>query len=135
MIGQIEKALLPKGTREQNLSANLRKSGEAVFESTKKLEPIETDLTPPRDDDDEMDDDEDEEEKDKVEEVVAGAPRPDPRGSWSREVALRVDKYILDQVEALEDKVAAASMQVPVRESRPSLPWGWQEEKLVVLEG
>jgi len=28
-------------------------------------------------------------------------------------VALRVDKYILDQVEALEDKVAAASMQVP----------------------
>ena len=30
------------------------------------------------------------------------------------EVALRVDKYILEQVEALEDKVQAASMQVPV---------------------
>ena len=35
-------------------------------------------------------------------------------GSWSKEVALRVDKYILEQVEALEDKVQAASMQVPV---------------------
>ena len=125
MVGQIEKALLPKGTREQNLTANLRKSGEAVFESTKKLEPIETDLVPPKDDDDDEDmDDDEEEEKNKVEEVVAGAPQPDPRGSWSREVALRVDKYILDQVEALEDKVAAASMQVPVRESRPSIPWG-----------
>ena len=35
-------------------------------------------------------------------------------GSWSKEVALRIDKYILEQVEALEDKVQAASMQVPV---------------------
>ena len=26
----------------------------------------------------------------------------------------RVEKYILEQIEALEDKVAAASMQVPV---------------------
>jgi hypothetical protein len=28
-----------------------------------------------------------------------------------------VEKYILEQIEALEDKVAAASMQVPVRTS------------------
>merc|ERR1719245_1670523 len=40
-------------------------------------------------------------------------PMPDPKGDWSREVALRVDKFILEQVEALEDKVASASMQVP----------------------
>jgi hypothetical protein len=40
-------------------------------------------------------------------------------GSWSKDVALRIDKYILEQVEALEDKVQAASMQVPVSSARP----------------
>eukprot|EP00091_Calanus_sinicus_P024486 TRINITY_DN8800_c0_g1_i1.p1 TRINITY_DN8800_c0_g1~~TRINITY_DN8800_c0_g1_i1.p1 ORF type:complete len:147 (-),score=23.73 TRINITY_DN8800_c0_g1_i1:31-471(-) len=49
----------------------------------------------------------------KREEVVPGVSVADPPGSWSKEVALRVDKYILEQVEALEDKVASASMQVP----------------------
>ena len=47
-----------------------------------------------------------------------GVPAPDAPGSWNREVAIRVDKYILEQVEALEDKVAAASMQVPVRDNQ-----------------
>lgn len=50
-----------------------------------------------------------------IEMLPGDIPAPDKPGSWSKEVALRVDKYILEQVEALEDKVAAASMQVPVR--------------------
>ena len=41
------------------------------------------------------------------------APKVDPKGKWDNEMALRVDKFILEQVEALEDKVASASMQVP----------------------
>ncbi len=52
---------------------------------------------------------------DDIEILPNGIPAPDVPGKWSREVALRVDKYILEQVEALEDKVASASMQVPVR--------------------
>ena len=47
--------------------------------------------------------------------LECGAPPVDQPGQWSSEAALRVDKYVLEQVEALEDKVAAASMQVPVR--------------------
>lgn len=45
---------------------------------------------------------------------AAGVPVPrvdDPDG-WSEQVALRVDAQLLEQVEALEDKVANASMQV-----------------------
>merc|ERR1739842_267824 len=41
------------------------------------------------------------------------APDVDPKGHGKNEMALRVDKFILEQVEALEDKVASASMQVP----------------------
>lgn len=39
-------------------------------------------------------------------------PRPDKPDDWSEQVALRVDAQLLEQVEALEDKVANASMQV-----------------------
>ncbi|XP_034933752.1 bromodomain adjacent to zinc finger domain protein 2B isoform X2 [Chelonus insularis] len=39
-------------------------------------------------------------------------PRPDDPNEWSEQVALRVDAQLLEQVEALEDKVANASMQV-----------------------
>ena len=46
-------------------------------------------------------------------EIVPGAPRPDDPEFYSRDVSLRCEKYILEQVEALEDKVATASMQVP----------------------
>lgn len=38
--------------------------------------------------------------------------RPDRPEDWSEQVALRVDAQLLEQVEALEDKVANASMQV-----------------------
>ncbi len=34
----------------------------------------------------------------------------------------RVEKYILEQIEALEDKVAAASMQVPVSTTADNSP-------------
>ncbi|XP_014299017.1 bromodomain adjacent to zinc finger domain protein 2B isoform X5 [Microplitis demolitor] len=39
-------------------------------------------------------------------------PRPDDPNDWSETTALRVDAQLLEQVEALEDKVANASMQV-----------------------
>ncbi|RLU17965.1 hypothetical protein DMN91_010206 [Ooceraea biroi] len=39
-------------------------------------------------------------------------PKPDNPSDWSESVALRVDAQLLEQVEALEDKVANASMQV-----------------------
>ncbi|XP_035743959.1 bromodomain adjacent to zinc finger domain protein 2B-like isoform X8 [Vespa mandarinia] len=39
-------------------------------------------------------------------------PKPDHPENWSEQVALRVDAQLLEQVEALEDKVANASMQV-----------------------
>ncbi|XP_044265111.1 bromodomain adjacent to zinc finger domain protein 2B-like isoform X8 [Tribolium madens] len=41
-----------------------------------------------------------------------GAPYPDEPGSWSQSIAHRVDLFLLEQVEALEDKVASASMQI-----------------------
>ncbi|VEN44391.1 unnamed protein product [Callosobruchus maculatus] len=43
---------------------------------------------------------------------VHGAPAPDEPGAWNRTVAHRVDMFLMEQVEALEDKVANASMQV-----------------------
>ncbi|XP_033175647.1 bromodomain adjacent to zinc finger domain protein 2B isoform X7 [Bombus impatiens] len=39
-------------------------------------------------------------------------PKPDNPADWSEQVALRVDAQLLEQVEALEDKVANASMQI-----------------------
>lgn len=46
--------------------------------------------------------------------LPGGAPLKDIPGSWNRVVALRVDMAVLEQVEAMEDKVANASMQVKV---------------------
>lgn len=37
---------------------------------------------------------------------------PDVEGAWSRETSLRTDINVLEQIEALEDRVASASMQV-----------------------
>ncbi|XP_019757986.2 bromodomain adjacent to zinc finger domain protein 2B isoform X3 [Dendroctonus ponderosae] len=44
--------------------------------------------------------------------VEEGAPMPYEAGWWSKAVAHRVDMVLHEQVEALEDKVASASMQV-----------------------
>ncbi|XP_011493798.1 PREDICTED: bromodomain adjacent to zinc finger domain protein 2B [Ceratosolen solmsi marchali] len=42
----------------------------------------------------------------------APVPKSDDPEDWSEQVAMRVDAQLLEQVEALEDKVANASMQV-----------------------
>ncbi|XP_063919473.1 bromodomain adjacent to zinc finger domain protein 2B-like isoform X4 [Zophobas morio] len=44
--------------------------------------------------------------------MEGGAPFPDDVGAWSPSIAHRVDLSLLEQVEALEDKVASASMQI-----------------------
>ena len=44
--------------------------------------------------------------------MVSGAALPDAEGSWSRETSLRGDILLLEQIEALEDRVASTSMQV-----------------------
>ena len=113
MVSLVEASLLQKGTREQNLLNNICKGINAILESSKKVSPEEIDFM---DEEYQEVDMEGNTPKDveKAEEVVPGVSVADPPGSWSKEVALRVDKYILEQVEALEDKVASASMQVPV---------------------
>ena len=104
-MSQIESAALQKGTREQNLVTNIRKGLEAILESSKKVSTDEIDI---------LDDDEyHAESMENITEIVPGASRPDKVEEFSRDVAIRCEKYILEQVEALEDKVATASMQVP----------------------
>lgn len=104
-MSQIESAALQKGTREQNLVTNIRKGLEAILESSKKVSSDEIDI---------LDDDEyHAESMENITEIVPGASRPDKIEEFSRDVAIRCEKYILEQVEALEDKVATASMQVP----------------------
>lgn len=51
-----------------------------------------------------------------VSEKHGGAPPPDYEDQWSFEVALQVDLAILAQVEALEQRLLGASMQVKVRQ-------------------
>ena len=109
MVGAIETSLLQKGTREQNLVINIRKGIEAILESTKKVAPEEINLLEEEPDWDE----EEKAQKTERQEVVPGIPCPDTPDTWSQAVALRCEKYLLEQVEALEDKVASASMQVP----------------------
>lgn len=50
----------------------------------------------------------------KISALPGGAPLKDTYSDWLPDVTLRVDVMILEQVEALEDKVANASMQVKV---------------------
>jgi hypothetical protein len=50
----------------------------------------------------------------KISALPGGAPLKDIYCDWLPDVALRVDVMMLEQVEALEDKVANASMQVKV---------------------
>ncbi|XP_045483228.1 bromodomain adjacent to zinc finger domain protein 2B isoform X2 [Harmonia axyridis] len=59
--------------------------------------------------------------------MEGGAPYPDQKDAWNKAIAERVDASLLEQVEALEEKVANASMQVkgwkpPSREGPPTLP-------------
>jgi len=45
-------------------------------------------------------------------ERLNGAPQSISNDTWSREVALRLDILVLEQIEALEEKVATSSMQI-----------------------
>ena len=105
VVVELEKSLHVRGAREQLLQSNVRRGmdfchEDAVGESNKK--PLAEDL-----------EFEDLDLSTSIELVEGGAPPADKPKKWNREVALRVDKYILEQVEALEDKIASASMQVP----------------------
>lgn len=46
--------------------------------------------------------------------LYGGAALPDDDANWSRESSLRSDLLILEQIEAIEDRVASASMQSKV---------------------
>ncbi|XP_044744368.1 bromodomain adjacent to zinc finger domain protein 2B isoform X1 [Coccinella septempunctata] len=59
--------------------------------------------------------------------MEGGAPYPDQKDAWNKAIAERVDASLLEQVEALEEKVANASMQVkgwkpPGRDGPPVPP-------------
>ncbi|GIY66254.1 bromodomain adjacent to zinc finger domain protein 2B [Caerostris extrusa] len=56
-----------------------------------------------------------------VSKCVGGAPEPDPPDFWYRDIALRVDMGILEQVENLEEKVDGSSMQVKCWKPPPKL--------------
>jgi len=108
---QVERNLHLRGAREQILMENLKRSLDFLHdhhvllpgEKPPKVKPLGEDLN--LEALDEVDD---------IQILDCGVPAPDVSGQWSWEVALRVDKYILEQVEALEDKVCSASMQIPV---------------------
>ncbi|CAB4066506.1 unnamed protein product [Lepeophtheirus salmonis] len=104
LLRTVEYSLHPRGCREQGLLSNLKKCVEALvhhhYDGSKNPLTIGDEI-----------------EFELIEALKSidenGVPKSDEPGKWNREVALRVEKYILEQVEALEDKVAAASMQVP----------------------
>ena len=100
-VNDLESSLNPKGIREQQLLINIRRNLEIYQVGAKKQLPEGIELTIPDDYNYDM--------------IPEGdSPCPEVLGSWSHDVALRTDKYVLEQLEALEDKVAAASMQIPV---------------------
>ncbi|XP_046741449.1 bromodomain adjacent to zinc finger domain protein 2B-like isoform X11 [Diprion similis] len=88
-----------RGVREKELKRTTWATMESFLAITGKIhvDPGNTAATDLQGDDDEKD---------------IPTPRPDKPDDWSEQVALRVDAQLLEQVEALEDKVANASMQV-----------------------
>merc|ERR1719414_1495681 len=103
-VEAIESSLLPKGTREQNLVINIRRGIEAVLESTKKVAAEEINFL--EEEPDYGDEEENARRKGERSEVLPGVTAPDAPGSWSQEVALRSEKYLLEQVEALVDSLS-----------------------------
>ncbi|XP_063978168.1 bromodomain adjacent to zinc finger domain protein 2B isoform X16 [Diachasmimorpha longicaudata] len=92
-----------RGVREKELKRTTWATMESFLAVTGKIhvDPGNTSATDLGGGEEEEDDDEEDE-----------VPRPDNPRDWSEAVALRVDAQLLEQVEALEDKVANASMQV-----------------------
>ncbi|XP_065342167.1 bromodomain adjacent to zinc finger domain protein 2B-like isoform X13 [Cloeon dipterum] len=90
----------PRGVRERELKRTVSRYMEYVAESGSQLcapgDTISTDLST----------------GDEAKPVSKSAPSRDEPDAWSEKVALRVDMLMLEQVEALEDRVANASMQV-----------------------
>ncbi|XP_065166664.1 bromodomain adjacent to zinc finger domain protein 2B isoform X6 [Atheta coriaria] len=127
-------SLHARGAREKEFKRTLLTTMQTLYEQPGKMfiEEGNTDAT-------ELILDDDYEEVDFGE---SGAPRPDERGEWNEVVAQRVDIALLEQVEALEDKVANASMQqkgwkVPVRECTDADAWqsvAMAKERLASLE-
>ena len=102
-VDRIETGLSNRGIREHYLLASIRRNLEILQDAAKKPLPddMKEFMVP-----------------DGVDASLfehEAAPQDNP-GQWFPDVALRIDKFILEQVEALEDKVAAASMQVPVKD-------------------
>ncbi|XP_046439132.1 bromodomain adjacent to zinc finger domain protein 2B-like isoform X2 [Daphnia pulex] len=91
-------SLHPRGVREKELSWMLTRFMDLARESCLKGNPEHLLLKELRN-------------ADEVK-LVGGAALPDAEGSWSRETSLRGDILLLEQIEALEDRVASASMQV-----------------------
>ncbi|CAL1274247.1 unnamed protein product [Larinioides sclopetarius] len=56
-----------------------------------------------------------------ISKCVGGAAEPDPEDFWYKDIALRVDMGILEQVENLEEKVDGSSMQVKCWKPPPKL--------------
>jgi hypothetical protein len=100
-VTKLDGSLNSRGTREQHLITLVKRNYELLYDAAKRPLPDSMILEPP------------EGYETMIMEDGTDATKRDGKGDWSKEAALRVDKYILEQVEALEDKVAAASMQVP----------------------
>lgn len=100
-LTEITDALHQRGIREGELKRNLVKHLEASLEASVSTCPVPNDLNlielHGSDVDIPMD---------------LGAPSANVPVQWADDVALRVDLAILEQVEAMEDRVANASMQV-----------------------
>lgn len=102
-VNQLEASLNSRGIREQHLITIVKRNLDLLQDQATKSLPDDLVMEPP----------EEFENNFEWEPDTNNAPPTDKPGDWSKQVALRVDKYILEQVEALEDKVASASMQVP----------------------
>ncbi|XP_018573491.1 bromodomain adjacent to zinc finger domain protein 2B isoform X3 [Anoplophora glabripennis] len=108
-----------RGVRERELKRNMISIMQTMYERQGKIyiEEGNKDLT-----------DLNSEQIDDIKYTDGSAPAPDEPGAWSISIAHRVDLFLLEQIEALEDKVASASMQIkgwkiPSRDL-PDIPYG-----------
>ncbi len=78
-VNNLENSLSTRGTREQHLLTIVKRNLDLLQDAAKKALPDHMTLEPPEG----------------YEDLAKDAPDPDPKGHWSQEAALRVDKYIL----------------------------------------
>lgn len=89
-MNSVIKSLHPKGVREKNLRQNLLSALSESIDLTIPC-PVSNPRAPP---------------------IPNGYIEPEAFNAWNPRVAKRVEQQLLDQVEALEDKIANASMQI-----------------------